>query len=63
MKVATFQIGGERRVGIVDPTRGTVAPFDLPMHEAAAGVLALVRDPKRAAVDRGSGGARFRKWW
>ncbi len=43
MKVATFQVGGERRVGIVDPARRSVAPFDLPIDVAATGVLALVR--------------------
>lgn len=43
MKVATFSVGGERRVGIVDPGRRMVAPFDLPLDEAARGVTALVR--------------------
>lgn len=46
MRVAAFSVGGERRVGIVDLDRGTVAAFDLTMEEAAAGVLALIgRDP------------------
>src|SRR5688572_24370610 len=42
MKVATFSVGGERRVGIVELERGTVAAFDLPIDAAAAGVLALI---------------------
>jgi 2-keto-4-pentenoate hydratase/2-oxohepta-3-ene-1,7-dioic acid hydratase in catechol pathway len=43
MKVATFSVGGERRVGLVDLDRGTVAPFDIPAHEAADGVVAVIR--------------------
>ena len=43
MKVATFSVGGERRVGLVDLDRGTVAPFDIPTDEAADGVVALIR--------------------
>ena len=42
MRVATFSIGGERRVGLVDMQRQTVASFDLPASEAALGVLALI---------------------
>jgi 2-keto-4-pentenoate hydratase/2-oxohepta-3-ene-1,7-dioic acid hydratase in catechol pathway len=42
LKIATFQIGGERRVGIVDLERKTVSPFDLRIDEAAAGVAALI---------------------
>jgi len=42
MKVATFSIGGERRVGIVDLDRAAVLPFDLPIEEAAQGVVALI---------------------
>lgn len=42
MRVATFRIGGERRVGLIDETRQTVAPFDLAVSEAEGGVLALV---------------------
>ena len=44
MKVAAFRVGGERRVGIVDETRNTVAAFDLPASEAERGVLAVL-DP------------------
>lgn len=43
MKVATFSVGGERRVGIVDPDRGVVAPFDIPAAEATEGLVAVIR--------------------
>ncbi len=42
MRVATFSVGGERRVGLVDMARGTIAAFDLPSHEAERGILALI---------------------
>ena len=42
MKIATYKVGGERRVGIVDLDRQTVSPFDLPESEATHGVLALI---------------------
>lgn len=42
MKVATYRVGGERRVGLVDEARQTISPFDLPESEAQAGVLALI---------------------
>ena len=42
MKVATYRIGGERRVGVVDEVRKTVSPFDIPESEAQLGVLALI---------------------
>jgi len=42
MKVATFRIGGERRVGLVDEKRRTVAAFDLPLADAREGVVALI---------------------
>src|ERR1700753_254117 len=42
MKVATYRIGGERRVGIVDERRKTVSAFDLSLDEAERGVLALI---------------------
>ncbi len=46
MKVATYRHAGERRVGLVNEAAGTVAPFDLTVAEADAGVLALIgRDP------------------
>jgi 2-keto-4-pentenoate hydratase/2-oxohepta-3-ene-1,7-dioic acid hydratase in catechol pathway len=42
VKIATYRVGGERRVGIVDLVSQTVSPFDLPESEAAHGVLALI---------------------
>jgi 2-keto-4-pentenoate hydratase/2-oxohepta-3-ene-1,7-dioic acid hydratase in catechol pathway len=42
VKIATYRVGGERRVGIVDIVSQTVSPFDLPESEAAHGVLALI---------------------
>ena len=45
MKIATYSVGGERRVGVVDPTRQTVAPFALTAEEAAQGLLALIGRP------------------
>ena len=42
MRVATFSIAGERRVGLVDLDAGTVAPFDFPVDRAASGILALI---------------------
>ncbi|MER8612144.1 fumarylacetoacetate hydrolase family protein [Mesorhizobium sp. M0923] len=43
MKVATFSIAGERRVGVVDVDNQSVAPFDIPVDQALSGVLALLR--------------------
>ena len=42
MRVATFTIGGERRIGRVDESEATVAPFDIPAGDADTGVAALV---------------------
>jgi len=42
MKVATFSMAGERRVGLVDEDARTIAPFDLSAEEAARGVVALI---------------------
>ena len=42
MRIATFQIAGERRVGLVDIDAGTVAAFDLSIDQAWAGVTALI---------------------
>jgi len=42
MKVAAFAMAGERRVGLVDPEKGIIAPFDLPAERAENGVLALI---------------------
>lgn len=43
MRVATFSIAGERRVGVVDLGSQTVAPFDLSVERAEAGILALIQ--------------------
>jgi 2-keto-4-pentenoate hydratase/2-oxohepta-3-ene-1,7-dioic acid hydratase in catechol pathway len=51
MRVATFSIAGERRIGLVDPDAKTVAPFDLPIDAAAEGVVALIgREPLPATL-------------
>jgi len=42
MRVATFSIAGERRVGLVDLDAQTIAPFDFSVDQAMSGVLALV---------------------
>jgi 2-keto-4-pentenoate hydratase/2-oxohepta-3-ene-1,7-dioic acid hydratase in catechol pathway len=42
MRVATFSIGGERRVGLVDPDAAHITPFDLAPSEAEGGILALI---------------------
>lgn len=51
MRVATFSIGGERRVGLVDADNETIAPFDLPVERAESGILALI-DRNGAGVPR-----------
>ena len=43
MKIATFAIAGERRVGIIDLEKQTVSAFDLPVEQAQTGLLALIR--------------------
>lgn len=43
MKIATFAIAGERRVGIIDLENQTVSAFDLPVEQAQTGLLALIR--------------------
>lgn len=43
MRVATFTIAGERRVGVVDLDRDIVTPFDLPVDVAHEGVVALIK--------------------
>ncbi|RUX24076.1 MAG: FAA hydrolase family protein [Mesorhizobium sp.] len=42
MRVATFSIAGERRVGLVDLEAQTIAPFDFPVDQVSTGVLALI---------------------
>ncbi|MEQ1952214.1 fumarylacetoacetate hydrolase family protein [Mesorhizobium sp. CN2-181] len=51
MRVATFSIGGERRVGLVDTDNETIAPFDLPVERAENGIVALI-DRNGAGVPR-----------
>src|SRR5579872_1413314 len=43
MKVATVSVGGERRVGQITDGGACIAPFDLPIAEAADGIVALIR--------------------
>ena len=45
MKIATYRVSGERRVGVVDERRKAVSAFDLPEAEAFLGVIALVDRP------------------
>jgi 2-keto-4-pentenoate hydratase/2-oxohepta-3-ene-1,7-dioic acid hydratase in catechol pathway len=45
MRIATFQVAGERRVGLVDPVAATVAAFDLTVDEARCGLLAVMGRP------------------
>jgi 2-keto-4-pentenoate hydratase/2-oxohepta-3-ene-1,7-dioic acid hydratase in catechol pathway len=42
MKVATFTIGGERRVGRIEAGGAAIAPFDLRADEAEEGLLGLI---------------------
>ncbi|RWF47005.1 MULTISPECIES: fumarylacetoacetate hydrolase family protein [unclassified Mesorhizobium] len=42
MRVATFSISGERRVGLVDLDAQTIAPFAFSVDQARSGILALV---------------------
>jgi 2-keto-4-pentenoate hydratase/2-oxohepta-3-ene-1,7-dioic acid hydratase in catechol pathway len=42
MKIATFTLAGERRVGIVNLERQEVSPFDLTVEEARSGLLAII---------------------
>jgi 2-keto-4-pentenoate hydratase/2-oxohepta-3-ene-1,7-dioic acid hydratase in catechol pathway len=42
MRVATFSIAGERRVGLVDLDAQTIAPFDFTVDQARNGILALI---------------------
>ena len=50
MKIATYRVGGERRVGVIDEARQTVSPFDIPEAEAQHGVLALIDRPSLPRV-------------
>ena len=42
MKLATYRIGGKRKVGVVDTTAGAIAPFDLSDERAQQGVASLI---------------------
>lgn len=42
MRVATFTMAGERRIGQVDLAQRMVQPFDLPMSAAQEGVIGLI---------------------
>jgi 2-keto-4-pentenoate hydratase/2-oxohepta-3-ene-1,7-dioic acid hydratase in catechol pathway len=42
LKIATFSFAGERRLGRLDVEGANVVPFDLPVAEAAGGLLALL---------------------
>ena len=42
MKIATFKIGEERKVGVVDEGAVTIAPFDLPAELAQQGIQHLI---------------------
>jgi 2-keto-4-pentenoate hydratase/2-oxohepta-3-ene-1,7-dioic acid hydratase in catechol pathway len=42
LKIATYRVGGERRVGVVDVTRQTVSPFDVSQAEASLGLMAVI---------------------
>jgi 2-keto-4-pentenoate hydratase/2-oxohepta-3-ene-1,7-dioic acid hydratase in catechol pathway len=45
VKIAAFRVGDDIRVGVVDEKRQSMTPFDLPVHEAAEGVIALIGRP------------------
>jgi len=42
VKIATYRIGDERRVGVVDVAKQTLASFELSQEEASHGILALI---------------------
>lgn len=42
MKIATFRIGDERKVGLVDDAAATIAPFQLPAEQAQRGIQHLI---------------------
>jgi 2-keto-4-pentenoate hydratase/2-oxohepta-3-ene-1,7-dioic acid hydratase in catechol pathway len=46
LRIATFHIGGERRVGVVDAKQQSISPFDLSVEEAKAGLLAIIERSK-----------------
>ena len=42
MKIATFRINGERKVGVIDDQAGTVVPFGISADQAQQGILHLI---------------------
>jgi len=42
VKIATYLVGGERRVGVVDDVKQTISPFDLNQEEASRGLMTLI---------------------
>jgi 2-keto-4-pentenoate hydratase/2-oxohepta-3-ene-1,7-dioic acid hydratase in catechol pathway len=50
LKIATFKVGGERRVGVVNDARQTISPFDLSQEEAERGVATLIGRSKLPAI-------------
>lgn len=42
MKIATFKIGEERKVGVIDESAATIAPFDLTAAQAQQGIQHLI---------------------
>ena len=42
MKIATFKIGAERKVGVIDEGAATIAPFDMSTEQAQQGIQHLI---------------------
>ena len=42
MKIATFNIDGKRKVGVLDDDSATIAPFNLTTEQAAKGIQSLI---------------------
>jgi 2-keto-4-pentenoate hydratase/2-oxohepta-3-ene-1,7-dioic acid hydratase in catechol pathway len=60
VKIASFRVGDERRVGVVDTEHATVATYDLPESAAQEGVLALI---ERATPPHLTAPAPLREVW
>lgn len=50
MRLATVSLGGERRVGLVDPEQQIFTPFDLSVEEARQGITALIGSAEMPAT-------------
>jgi 2-keto-4-pentenoate hydratase/2-oxohepta-3-ene-1,7-dioic acid hydratase in catechol pathway len=50
VKIATYLVGGERRVGVVDDVKQTISPFDLNQEEASRGLMTLIGRSSLPAV-------------